>query len=329
MKMNNRGFTLIESIITFAIIALAGGMFLLGFYNVATIASEGSIIKTETNNLYNDLLSDVDTIKTENKSISLTIEGRNTPLEIPVIGISKSVTLENKNPFNIRLTYFKPENSAEKLPNNPIEEEEDYSTYYNADVYLLRTLGQMPVSYENIKDIDYNYVHIGLIDNAINPKTEQYGTIFDISAGKYIANSPNKSVVDELLNDTEFEGQYTKWLTSEFTQYSYEFKWICIDYNNVNYDSNGKKQVRLYGYLQKVGGRTLNLLIENGKSYFLNIDNGNVEITDEIYSSIKDDVFRINNELYTGEQIKNNMFIKDGATSIYIGRLEENKKEGD
>ena len=45
MKMNKKGFTLIESIITFAILAIAGGMFLVGFYNVSVIASEGSIIK--------------------------------------------------------------------------------------------------------------------------------------------------------------------------------------------------------------------------------------------------------------------------------------------
>lgn len=57
MKLNKKGFTLIESIITFAILAIAGGMFILGFYNVSVIASEGSIIKTETNNLYNSVVS--------------------------------------------------------------------------------------------------------------------------------------------------------------------------------------------------------------------------------------------------------------------------------
>lgn len=57
MKLNKKGFTLIESIITFAILAIAGGMFILGFYNVSIIASEGSIIKSETNDLYNSVVS--------------------------------------------------------------------------------------------------------------------------------------------------------------------------------------------------------------------------------------------------------------------------------
>lgn len=65
MKMNKKGFTLIESIITFAILAIAGGMFLVGFYNVSVIASEGSIIKTETNTLYNSIVA------TDNDDISL------------------------------------------------------------------------------------------------------------------------------------------------------------------------------------------------------------------------------------------------------------------
>lgn len=58
MKLNKKGFTLIESIVTFAILAIAGGMFILGFYNVSVIASEGSIIKTETNDLYNYVISE-------------------------------------------------------------------------------------------------------------------------------------------------------------------------------------------------------------------------------------------------------------------------------
>ena len=40
-SLNSKGFTLIESLVTFAIIAVAGTMFLVGFYNVSIIASEG------------------------------------------------------------------------------------------------------------------------------------------------------------------------------------------------------------------------------------------------------------------------------------------------
>lgn len=85
--MNNRGFTLIESVITFAIIAIAGGMFLLGFYNVSVLASEGSIIKTETDTLYNELVAEEPTthlVETENQKLTLTIEGESTPVQFQI-----------------------------------------------------------------------------------------------------------------------------------------------------------------------------------------------------------------------------------------------------
>ena len=67
-SLNSKGFTLIESLVTFAIIAVAGTMFLVGFYNVSIIASEGSLIKTTTNTLYNDLISENENVKLQDCS---------------------------------------------------------------------------------------------------------------------------------------------------------------------------------------------------------------------------------------------------------------------
>ena len=56
-KLNRKGFTLIESIITFAILAIAGMMFIALFSNVSTLMKEGSFIKTESDEMYNQLVS--------------------------------------------------------------------------------------------------------------------------------------------------------------------------------------------------------------------------------------------------------------------------------
>ena len=75
-SLNSKGFTLIESLVTFAIIAVAGTMFLVGFYNVSIIASEGSLIKTTTNTLYNDLISENENVIKESNEKNMTMRGR-------------------------------------------------------------------------------------------------------------------------------------------------------------------------------------------------------------------------------------------------------------
>lgn len=121
--MNNRGFTLIESVITFAIIAIAGGMFLLGFYNVSVLASEGSIIKTETDTLYNELVAEEPTthlVETENQKLTLTIEGESTPVQLDCTMITGEV-----NPgFKIVLNKYRPVNILNNWIDSSINEDE-------------------------------------------------------------------------------------------------------------------------------------------------------------------------------------------------------------
>lgn len=107
MKLNNKGFTLIESIITFAILALAGGMFIVGFYNVSIIASEGSIIKTETDELYNSVISaNVDDTALYSSTMTFTFEDGTSDV-VKCADISKDKTVgHSANQFKIRLTKF-------------------------------------------------------------------------------------------------------------------------------------------------------------------------------------------------------------------------------
>ena len=43
-RLNNKGFTLIETVITFAIVAVVGGMFILGFSNVIHLMTDAELI---------------------------------------------------------------------------------------------------------------------------------------------------------------------------------------------------------------------------------------------------------------------------------------------
>lgn len=108
MELNNKGFTLIESIITFAILAIAGGMFILGFYNVSVIASEGSIIKTETNDLYNKVISVENPSDTGSylNSMSFTFDdGKIAPFKCSILTEEKIIG-SSTNQFKIRLSKF-------------------------------------------------------------------------------------------------------------------------------------------------------------------------------------------------------------------------------
>lgn len=56
MLKNKKGFTVVEVLVAFAILAVAGTMMLLGLRNVSMMIAEGTQIKSTTNELYYDLL---------------------------------------------------------------------------------------------------------------------------------------------------------------------------------------------------------------------------------------------------------------------------------
>ena len=102
-SLNSKGFTLIESLVTFAIIAVAGTMFLVGFYNVSIIASEGSLIKTTTNTLYNDLISENENVIKESNEKNMTIvfaNGSTHTIAMTKEFVKDSVTTKNPLIFN-------------------------------------------------------------------------------------------------------------------------------------------------------------------------------------------------------------------------------------
>ena len=153
--MNNRGFTLIESVITFAIIAIAGGMFLLGFYNVSVLASEGSIIKTETDTLYNELVAEEPTthlVETENQKLTLTIEGESTPVQLDCTMITGEV-----NPgFKIVLNKYRPVNILNNWIDSSINEDETVNAEVRFYIRWIMSGNQIDFPSNDLVDINLN-----------------------------------------------------------------------------------------------------------------------------------------------------------------------------
>lgn len=111
-KLNNKGFTLIETVITFAIISIVGGMFVLGFSNVVRLMTDAEIIKNDTNDLYGDVLADKN-VTTSNETI--TIKVNDTEINETVNFSTKST---NYNDTTIRLSKFTTSTGVSWLPSN-------------------------------------------------------------------------------------------------------------------------------------------------------------------------------------------------------------------
>lgn len=313
MKMNNKGFTLIESIITFAIIALAGGMFLLGFYNVATIASEGSIIKTETNNLYNDVLTQTNTVNTKDIYIKFKLEGNDEEVSIPVNGISKKVTADNGS-FDIRFTFFDPILKSEMLSNDSGQEEEQID--FHAEFQLLTSLENLPQSYEKINTNDF--AKVGLSANALKSTISERlneGYIFGESeVNPYILKEIDSNIVQQFINNN-LDENYKKWLGN-----SYHISWICIDFANHSSWTDGIDQYRVYGYLTRQSfSKGVIVVLNDGRIINLDIDTNTnkVDIPDDIRNVLNGNKYIINGEEYEWGKFQQSDFI-DGNSDVYI-----------
>ena len=111
-RLNNKGFTLIETVITFAIVAVVGGMFILGFSNVIHLMTDAELIKNDTNELYSDVLSDTD-VNVQDQKVKLKIDGQDYEETVKVS--SKTI---NDGSTVIKLSKFATSTGVSWLPSN-------------------------------------------------------------------------------------------------------------------------------------------------------------------------------------------------------------------
>lgn len=286
MKNNNKGFTLIESIVTFAILTVAGIMFMFAFTNVSTLMSEGAMIKDETNNLYQKLQAEVKPTNAGNKSIILTLSDGT---RITQDGITvQSQEGEAKEGIKVRLSRFVTNKDVGWVPAGPVIPE----IYYDAKFYILQNLARYP---SNLSEFD-KYINWGsfvssdslFVPEAINDKIGMSNmSIFDenFDFEKYFKKSLIPTDYESILQSLSYKDALTN---------GYDVYWIGVK----------KPVLEWVGAVQKNVMKVYGVLLPKGKNLIILPNKGNNENSGEFMDSLA--------------QIPNNNFTDDSKYRILV-----------
>ena len=154
MRINNRGFTLVESLMTLAIITVVSTMIILGIANIVTLFSEGAMIKNETNELYNDLVAgnNVTTGDTSGMTSLYFGTSESNKATLKVNEYYKS----SDDSFNIKLRYLDPVTKAQKLPGTT-EDEDDTIGDIDGNFYILSNAFGLPNTFKESSKYALDY----------------------------------------------------------------------------------------------------------------------------------------------------------------------------
>ena len=310
--MNKKGFTLIESIVTFAIIAVATAMFILGFSNVVSLMSESTLIKDHTNSLYQEICIDSNQLNViDNQNIILTNDANQS---INCAAKTNSVTSQ-VNDFTIRLTKFISKISLDDLPdeayNDNSEEEEQLprpqNQGYNGFFRLWLKQSSIPVDLSSCQSRywDFSPQNGIYILDAIKENTPQslYSLSGDIQ--QYILNEPTNDQIKALANSAD--GYYRDILNGHFKTF-----WFCIEKNN----EKVLKPV-VYGTVVPVGKKVLILYDMYGSTYIIFFDN-KIDNKDLPQGGTK---YIINGIEYSRGQIQNCEFDESSSQECYFANV--------
>ncbi len=233
MRLNRKGFTVIESVITFMIIAIAGSMLILGIFNIVNIFTESSTIKSETNRLYNELVNRIDVEDgSETKMIFEFSDGSkygegvvNDPAN-PPINVTDYYT-QVINPISIKLFAFDPTKKAEMLPGEVQQPEEpnldDLDVEYRVATKLSDIVYQYSQIFPNTNKFSF-YQRIGSETNAVKDNLSA-DNVFTKDVPNYFDSllNPNKDIINGGL--TVLEQTY-----KELVGNSKKIRWVYISY---------------------------------------------------------------------------------------------------
>lgn len=232
IKRNSHGFTLIEAIVSFAILAIAGTMIIVAVANMTNIFAEASLIKDTTNTLYENI-SKNENISDDATSNNITFNG-----DINIAGkmIYDQESINYGELFTIKLSQFQPTVVAEKLPEEIIEE-----VGLKARFYIAKSMVDIPQSKEHFQTSSGNYIPIG---------TNPAGDIFENAIKESCRfNFYKIDVLPSLLsipNDTLMSSAYSKLDKNyqAFLDKQYKVKWF--------YAASGFTDdiVKVYGYFE-------------------------------------------------------------------------------
>ncbi len=304
-KSNCNGFTLVETLVTFMILALAGGMFILGFFNVSNIMSEAALIKNTTNDLYSSLIVMGDDLTLiEGQKISLKVNGSQKELDVNVY--SNDQTINGNDSVQVRLRRILSATSVPYLPDSAFTGGNGGSGGSSGGgteaemngvtaMFMLWTANDMwafPTSQSNINR--WGFKELGHVDFAVNYDTNSY---FGTGVDAYIYNTPSESTIHKVIQDNRLEYLYPD---------GYVIEWVYVQKHDLQSFGNVPA---VYG--MAIATNTRYLVLPNNSVATYN-GSTTTDWAPNNYAQLT-----INNQVYTKQQVLNGEFIKSNQHVYY------------
>lgn len=320
-RLNNKGFTLIETVITFAIVAVVGGMFILGFSNVVHIMTDAELIKNDTNNLYEYLLSENNTntdyvLKSNDYKISIDLKDKNKTYNDETVTLTSMETKDGTS--KIRLSKFQLKSSSSESGGNTGNSGNTGGSGNTGDTvqarfrFVKQIDGNFPMSLDEIKnkswyitDDQYSYYSNSLSKNVSHSIYDINGAVND-----YVGNQ-NQEDLSSVLQG--LDNNYKTQLQQSGT--NYKVFWFAIDMDTKMSTSN-ETIPTVYGIIYPSSYDKVIFNIRwncNGVS-MIPINSNSI---DSIYHGIIWDNIKINGQAYSKNDIINCTFIEDGKDVYY------------
>ncbi|MBM6800766.1 prepilin-type cleavage/methylation domain-containing protein, partial [Coprobacillus cateniformis] len=97
-------------------------------------------------------------------------------------------------------------------------------------------------------------------------------------------------------------------------------KWFCIDGDSIL----SENKVKVYGFVKKIGTRSLilNYSTDNSKVAYLDFDNdGKLIGIEALEAELMNKKVKINNKEYSFDSIQQLNFVTDQSTELYFGKV--------
>lgn len=227
---NNNGFTLVESIISFAILSIAGAMFVFAFFHFSSLLKEASNIKTSINEAYEQIQKESnDNLLSGDYSLKMTVDSKTV-----TFNHQKVYQVSKQSPYAISFVKSEPSLTADFFPQT-IQGGNQTVTYKDASFYLLKSYQKIPMSENEYMDISKDdYTCIATLENAIDASTSaQYG--HDLTDALHVVPTIT-NIQDYIFDDTY----------RSYIQGGYKIVWFAIE---------NKTDTAVYGYVLPTKGQ--------------------------------------------------------------------------
>lgn len=312
MKSNNKGFTLIESIVTAAIITVVFGCIALSFRYITHFMLESSQIKQTSNEIFSDIQNDTNIVEEESSIIFNT--------DITINGTNKIVTKEYNDKDDLSLYVFSgsrvPEGGGGTDPDNPdggeekpdlgnpilIEEIDLYLAYYwNLKDSEINNGNGNVLNNEFYRVIDfpisiYDKSHIYLLNN-----NEEISDISNINNSFADSSSINMGIINNqawtgILKENKSHSKHPYQSQNQYASGMYDLSEIEVVFYKA-FCKNHQHGYRLFGFVKPKGTIITTFELPNGKTFIYFVD-PNVGFTNNQFSDLGNNSDWISGNVY-------------------------------